>query len=186
MSTATPSIGALLGRRGSADQSSTHPVLAWLIRYSPSQGWATLAILLITLVVVADSVNVAGWVDSGGLTAALVWSAARRARSGEGSRAVVRADAGGAGNRRGRGGLAGGANGGRPYPARPVLRRLRASDGVVGSGDYGRDEHRPAALLHRAGRHVLDSRLSEFVVHIQKQQRLGGGGSAGNGGAYQS
>lgn len=75
MSTATPSIGALLGRRGDPNRRDVNPVLAWLIRYSPSQGWATLIILLITVIMVADSINAADWVDSEGLTAAIVWSA---------------------------------------------------------------------------------------------------------------
>ena len=95
MSTASPSIGSLLRRRGAIrTNDNTHPVLAWLTRYSPSQGWATLVILLLTLLVVADSINVAGWVDSDGLTAALVWSALVGLVLGEGSRAVVRADTG--------------------------------------------------------------------------------------------
>ncbi len=71
----TPSIGVLLGRNGSPPEQRSNPVLSWLSRYSPSQGWATFAILLITLIVVADSINSAGWVESDGLTAILLWSA---------------------------------------------------------------------------------------------------------------
>ena len=71
----TPSIGVLLGRGGSPPERSRHPALTWLARYSPSQGWATLAILILALLIVADSINSAGWVESGGLTALLLWSA---------------------------------------------------------------------------------------------------------------
>lgn len=71
----TPSIGALLGRRGAPVEQRGHPALVWLARYSPSQGWATLAILVLALLIVADSVNSAGWVESAGLTAVLLWSA---------------------------------------------------------------------------------------------------------------
>ena len=71
----TPSIGVLLGRHGGPSERRHHPIVSWLIRYSPSQGWATLAILLITLLVVANSINSAGWVESEGLTAILLWSA---------------------------------------------------------------------------------------------------------------
>ena len=71
----TPSIGVLLGRQGNPQGRSRHPVISWLVKYSPSQGWATFAILLVTLIVVADSINAAGWVESEGLTALLLWSA---------------------------------------------------------------------------------------------------------------
>ena len=71
----TPSIGVLLGREGNRQERMGNPVLAWARRFSPSQGWATLAILFVTLLVVADSINSAGWVESGGLTAILLWSA---------------------------------------------------------------------------------------------------------------
>ncbi len=71
----TPSIGALLGRRGGPPEQRGHPALVWLARYSPSQGWATLAILVLALLIVADSVNSAGWVESAGLTGLLLWSA---------------------------------------------------------------------------------------------------------------
>lgn len=71
----TPSIGALLGRRGSPPEQQRHPALNWLVRYSPSQGWATFAILVLALLIVADSVNTAGWVESAGLTGLLLWSA---------------------------------------------------------------------------------------------------------------
>ena len=73
----TPSIGVLLGRNADSPDRSLrrNPVVQAFLRYSPSQGWATFAILLITLLIVAESVNVAEWVDSDGLTAALLWSA---------------------------------------------------------------------------------------------------------------
>ena len=71
----TPSIGALLNRRGTRDEQRGHPALVWLARYSPSQGWATLVILVLALLIVADSINSAGWVESAGLTAVLLWSA---------------------------------------------------------------------------------------------------------------
>ena len=71
----TPSIGVLLGRQGRPADRRSHPVLAWLRRYSPSQGWATFAILLVTLLVVANSVNASGWVESVSLTTVLIWSA---------------------------------------------------------------------------------------------------------------
>ncbi len=71
----TPSIGVLLGRQGNHQERRSHPVISWMVKYSPSQGWATFAILLVTLIVVADSINSAGWVESDGLTALLLWSA---------------------------------------------------------------------------------------------------------------
>ena len=71
----TPSIGVLLGRQGNLQKRRSHPVISWMVKYSPSQGWATFAILLVTLIVVADSINSAGWVESDGLTALLLWSA---------------------------------------------------------------------------------------------------------------
>ena len=71
----TPSIGVLLGRQGNPQERRSHPVISWVVKYSPSQGWATFAILLVTLIVVADSINSAGWVESDGLTALLLWSA---------------------------------------------------------------------------------------------------------------
>ena len=71
----TPSIGVLLGRQGNLQERRSHPVISWVVKYSPSQGWATFAILLVTLIVVADSINSAGWVESDGLTALLLWSA---------------------------------------------------------------------------------------------------------------
>ena len=71
----TTDIGVLLGRRGSPSEQRGHPALNWLKRYSPSQGWATFIILILALLVVADSVNSAGWVESAGLTALLLWSA---------------------------------------------------------------------------------------------------------------
>ncbi len=71
----TPSIAALLGRRGSPPEQQRHPVLNWLVRYSPSQGWATFVILILALLIVADSINSAGWVESAGLTGLLLWSA---------------------------------------------------------------------------------------------------------------
>ncbi len=71
----TPNIGVLLGRRGPPSEQRGHPALVWLARYSPSQGWATLAILILALLIVADSINSAGWVESAGLTAVLLWSA---------------------------------------------------------------------------------------------------------------
>ena len=71
----TPSIGVLLGRQGNLQERRSHPAISWVVKYSPSQGWATFAILLVTLLVVADSINAAGWVESDGLTALLLWSA---------------------------------------------------------------------------------------------------------------
>ncbi len=71
----TPDIGVLLGRTGPPAEQRGHPALVWLSRYSPSQGWATMAILVLALLIVADSINSAGWVESAGLTAVLLWSA---------------------------------------------------------------------------------------------------------------
>ena len=52
-----------------------HPVLAALDRVTPSQGWATFGLLIVTLLIVGESVEAAEWVDSTGLTALLLWSA---------------------------------------------------------------------------------------------------------------
>ena len=70
----SPSLGALLGRRNPPSVSTRNPLLATFNKYSPSQGWATVAILLLTLVVVSESINAAEWVDADGLTAVLIWS----------------------------------------------------------------------------------------------------------------
>ena len=52
-----------------------HPVWALLERLNPSQGWATLALLLLMLLVVGNSVTTAGWVDTAGLPMVLVSAA---------------------------------------------------------------------------------------------------------------
>ncbi len=75
MSSQTRSIGDLLGSRGERAERPMNPALAWIQKYSPSQGWATFVILLLTLLVVSNSINVADWVDFEGLTAIMVWSA---------------------------------------------------------------------------------------------------------------
>ena len=68
------SIGSPFG--GSRDSRRyQHPALAALARFTPSQGWATFGLLIMTLLIVGESVEAAGWVDAGGLTALLMWSA---------------------------------------------------------------------------------------------------------------
>ena len=44
----------------------------WIIRHSPSQGWATFVFLAATLVVVGESVTAPAWVDTPGLIAVLI------------------------------------------------------------------------------------------------------------------
>ena len=59
------------GRNASRYQ---HPVLAALDRVTPSQGWATFGLLIMTLLIVGESVESAEWVDSAGLVTLLLWS----------------------------------------------------------------------------------------------------------------
>lgn len=67
-------IGELLNRR-SEDSRPRNAALETLRKYSPRQGWATLAFLLMAMLIVADSVNSAEWVEMDGMTAAMAWSA---------------------------------------------------------------------------------------------------------------
>ena len=67
-------IGSPLGGSGNAGRHQ-HPALAALERFTPSQGWATFGLLIMTLLIVGEAVEAAEWVDSGGLTALLLWSA---------------------------------------------------------------------------------------------------------------
>ena len=69
------SIGVLLGRHNPPVSAQPSRLRATLAKFTPSQGWMTVVILLLTVVVVADSINAAGWVDADGLTAILLWSA---------------------------------------------------------------------------------------------------------------
>ncbi len=77
----SPSIAALLGRSGAPAERRRNPALAKLEEYSPSQGWATLAILLLTLLAVGESIDAADWVAKdktiadADITATLIWSA---------------------------------------------------------------------------------------------------------------
>ncbi len=68
------SIGALLSQRGDRSSRPGNSFLIWLERYTPHQGWATLLILWLAMLVVADTVNVAQWVKWDGLTAVMLWS----------------------------------------------------------------------------------------------------------------
>ena len=54
----------------------TDRLQSWFTRFSPSQGWATFAFLMATLVVVAGSVKEADWAETPGLLSVLLWSAA--------------------------------------------------------------------------------------------------------------
>ena len=75
MSAEQTTIGELLGRRSDGAGTSRNAALAFLEKYSPRQGWATLAFLLLTILIVADSINAAEWVDMDGMTAIMIWSA---------------------------------------------------------------------------------------------------------------
>ena len=52
-----------------------HPLVRLYERFNPSQGWATLAILLGMLLVVGDSFIAADWVKTPGLMAVIFWGA---------------------------------------------------------------------------------------------------------------
>ena len=67
-------IGELLSAR-SGESPPRNAALAWLRKYSPRQGWATLAFLLMAMLIVADSVNAGEWVEMDGMAAIMVWSA---------------------------------------------------------------------------------------------------------------
>ena len=67
-------IGTPFGSSGNARRHQ-HPALAALERFTPSQGWATFGLLFMTLLIVGESVEAAEWVDAGGLTVLLMWSA---------------------------------------------------------------------------------------------------------------
>ena len=75
MNPAQTSIGDLLGARGDRAERPRNAALVWLERYSPRQGWATLAFLMLALLIVADSISAAEWVEMDGLTAVMAWSA---------------------------------------------------------------------------------------------------------------
>lgn len=75
MSASQTAIGDLLNRRNLGAESPRNAALAWLARHSPRQGWATFAFLLMALLIVADSVNAAEWVEMDGMTAIMLWSA---------------------------------------------------------------------------------------------------------------
>ena len=70
----TPNIGVLLGRYDPKPTAQSSRLSATFAMLTPSQGWATVAILLLTMVVVSESINAAEWVDADGLTAVLLWS----------------------------------------------------------------------------------------------------------------
>jgi len=78
----SPSIAVLLGRNGAPqERRRRNLLLAKLEEYSPSQGWATLAILLLTLLATGASIDAAEWVAKdktiadADITAMLMWSA---------------------------------------------------------------------------------------------------------------
>ena len=52
-----------------------HPVVRLYSRFTPSQGWATLALLLGMLLVVGDSILAANWVETPGLISVIFWGA---------------------------------------------------------------------------------------------------------------
>ena len=70
-----PTIGELLSAPRARADRPRNAALAWMRRYSPRQGWATLAFLMLALLIVADSINAAEWVEMDGLTAIMIWSA---------------------------------------------------------------------------------------------------------------
>lgn len=70
------SAGVFLHHRIDPEAAGARPT--WMDRfrqYSPSQGWTTLALLILALLVVGESVNAAEWVESPGLIAILLWAA---------------------------------------------------------------------------------------------------------------
>ena len=91
MSAEQTTIGELLGRRSDGEGTSRNAALALLEKYSPRQGWATLAFLLLTILIVADSINAAEWVDMDGMTAIMIWSALRGHGARQSAGALVRA-----------------------------------------------------------------------------------------------
>ena len=62
--------------RGDLSQSRDGAVLRLLSRFTPSQGWLTVALLGIVLVIVGNSVTTAGWVETPRLLEVLIWAAA--------------------------------------------------------------------------------------------------------------
>ena len=63
------------GDRGDLAQSDDHAVLRLLSRITPSQGWLTVALLAIILLIVGNSVTSADWVDTPRLLEVLIWAA---------------------------------------------------------------------------------------------------------------
>ena len=59
-------------RQGEPGVRRRHPVLVFVQRVSPSQGWATFAILAVTLSIVSESITAAEWVDIPGLTSTML------------------------------------------------------------------------------------------------------------------
>ena len=52
-----------------------HPLLVFYDRYSPSQGWATFALLMLLLLIVGNSITTGDWVETPSLTSILLVSA---------------------------------------------------------------------------------------------------------------
>lgn len=72
----TDGIAIPIFARGEGTQAprTKHPLVRFYERYTPSQGWATFVFLLALLVVMGDSVEVAGWVQTPGIIAILFYS----------------------------------------------------------------------------------------------------------------
>ncbi|MCH7801002.1 MAG: hypothetical protein IIC24_05585 [Chloroflexi bacterium] len=64
-----------LRRRGSSDLPPKHPLLVFYDRFSPSQGWATFALLMLLLLIVGNSITTGDWVETPSLTSILFASA---------------------------------------------------------------------------------------------------------------
>ena len=74
----TPEITSPFPRRGpggSPPPGHWRTAFVWLMRFNPSQGWATLGFLALMLVVVGNSITAAKWVETPGLVLLLILSA---------------------------------------------------------------------------------------------------------------
>ena len=74
----TPELTSPVPRLGAGETPSPgqrQTAYDWLKRFSPSQGWATLGLLALMLLVVGDSITAARWVETPGLVTLLILSA---------------------------------------------------------------------------------------------------------------
>ena len=74
-SSGVAAIPSEFGSQEPSEPGYKHPLRVFYDRFSPSQGWATFALLMFLLLIVGDSITVGDWVDTPNLTTILFVSA---------------------------------------------------------------------------------------------------------------